>query len=58
MLQKKLDCIDTVLLTLRPIGGYNEPSLEEYALLVPAIPLVSSVAPLCDSRSTVSVESL
>ena len=51
MHQQELDCINSTLLTLRLIGGYNEPSLEEYA---PLLGFVPSVAPLCDSRSTVS----
>jgi hypothetical protein len=45
-----------MLLTLRLVGGYNEPSLEEYA---PLVPFVYSVVPLCESCSTaVSVENL
>lgn len=52
MLQQELDCIDSMVLTLRLIAEYNEPSLEEYSFLVPTIPFVFSVALLCDSWNT------
>lgn len=41
-----------ILLTGRLIGGYNEPSLEEYTFFVTTVPLVFSVAPLCDGCNT------
>lgn len=52
MLQQELGCINGMLLTLRLIDKYNEPPLEEYSFLVPTIPFVFSVAPLCDGWNT------
>ena len=55
MLQQERDYMNSMFLTLRLMGGYNEFS---YVLLALKILFVSVVASLCDSCSIVSVENL